>query len=56
MQIDDLEELNETIKLYKTKKSSVLQKAVELGVEDAFEQSKKKKSFVSYYDTKIVIL
>ena len=36
--IDNLEDLNETIKIYKTKKSSALQKAIENGAETALEQ------------------
>ena len=36
--IDNLEDLNETIKIYKTKKSSALQKSIENGAETALEQ------------------
>ena len=37
-QIDNLDEMNETIKLYKGTKSSALQKAVEQGAEQAWAQ------------------
>ena len=36
--IDDLDELNETVKMYKTAKSSAIQKAIDNGIEDAFHQ------------------
>ena len=39
--IDNLEDLNETIKIHKTKKSSALQKAIESGAETALEQGRK---------------
>ena len=36
--IDNIEDLNETIKIHKTKNSSALQKAIESGAETALEQ------------------
>ena len=38
IQIDSIDELNETIKSYKGTKSTALQKAIEQGAEQAFEQ------------------
>ena len=36
--IDNIDDLNETIAVYKTAKTSILKKAVEAGAEEAFEE------------------